>query len=220
MLDVQTFLNESAKQHRDHLCPRQVLGVRMGMYAGELLGLDLPQVDKRLFAFVETDGCLVDGISAATQCSLGHRTMHLLDYGKTAATFVDTSTHRAIRILPAPGSRTRALEYSLDAPDRWHAQLNAYQIMPTEELLHVQPVELTISLESIISRHGLRVVCEICGEDIINEREIKRNNQILCRSCGGDSYYEPILSAEFFAETSTMPKTAEMNLSRVALMTE
>ena len=28
----------------------------MGMYAAELFALDLPQVDKRFFAFVETDG--------------------------------------------------------------------------------------------------------------------------------------------------------------------
>lgn len=61
MLDLQTLLNESAHQHRDHLCPRQVLGVRMGMYAAELLNFELPQSDKRVFAFVETDGCLVDG---------------------------------------------------------------------------------------------------------------------------------------------------------------
>ena len=220
MLDLQTFLNETATQHRDHLCPRQVLGVRMGMYAGELLGLDLPQSDKRLFAFVETDGCLVDGITAATRCSCGHRTMRLMDYGKTAATFVDTLTHRAIRILPSPGSRTRALEYSLDAPDRWHAQLKAYQIMPSEELLVAQPVELTISLDAMISRHGMRVVCERCGEDIINERGIKRNNQILCRACGGDSYYEPIPSAEVFAEATTASRIVDMSLSRLVPMTK
>ncbi|MCC6175174.1 MAG: formylmethanofuran dehydrogenase, partial [Chloroflexi bacterium] len=36
------------------LCPRQILGARIGLYAGELLGLDLPQTDKRLLAIVET----------------------------------------------------------------------------------------------------------------------------------------------------------------------
>ena len=218
MLDLQTFLTESAKQHRDHLCPRQVLGVRMGMYAGELFGLDLPQSDKRLFVFVETDGCMVDGISAATGCSCGHRTMHMMDYGKTAATFVDTLTHRAIRILPSPGSRTRALEYGLDAPDRWHAQLRAYQIMPTKELLLAQSVDLTVSLEAIISRHGMRVVCEHCGEDIINERQVRNNNEILCRACAGESYYSPISSVAAFSEIPIVPHELDVNLALPVLM--
>ena len=58
----------------------------------------------------------------------------------------DVDSHvRRVR-LPSPGSRTRASEYSLNAPNRWQAQLIAYQIMPTDELLIAQPVELTISL--------------------------------------------------------------------------
>ena len=51
---------------------------------------ELPQTDKRLYTFVETDGCFADGVMVATGCSLGHRTLRLIDYGKVAATFVDT----------------------------------------------------------------------------------------------------------------------------------
>jgi formylmethanofuran dehydrogenase subunit E len=168
MPDLQELLKESASHHRGHICPRQVLGVRMGIYAGELLGLNLPQSDKRLFTFIETDGCLADGLSVATGCWFGRRTMRLVDYGKTAATFVDTQTGRAIRIAPALSSRTRCFEYAPDAQDRWHAQLEAYQVMPAEVLLDAQDVVLTISLQDIISRPGHRVVCDQCGEDIIN----------------------------------------------------
>ena len=189
MPELQTLLKNSAGQHHGHLCPRQVLGVRMGVYAAELFHLDLPQSDKRLFAFVETDGCLIDGITAATGCAPGHRTMRILDYGKTAATFVDCVTERAMRIRPSAESRTRARDYAPEATDRWQAQLAAYQIMPTNELLAAQPVSLRLSLVAIISRHGMRVVCERCGEDIINERQVERDGQILCRSCAGENYY-------------------------------
>ena len=54
--------------HHHNICPRQVLGVRAGLLAGLLLDLPLPQPDKRLIAIAETDGCFVDGISAATGC--------------------------------------------------------------------------------------------------------------------------------------------------------
>ncbi len=189
MNDLETLLNRSAERHQHHLCPRQVLGVRMGVYAGELFGLDLPQTDKRLFAFVETDGCLTDGIAVATGCWWGRRTMRLVDYGKTAATFVDTQTNRAIRIAPSLESRARAAHYAPDAPDRWHAQLAAYPIMPTDELLTAREVSLTESLAAIISRHGGRVVCENCGEDIINEREVRHDDQVLCHACADKAYY-------------------------------
>jgi formylmethanofuran dehydrogenase subunit E len=189
MQDLQTLLNASTERHHRHLCPRQVLGVRMGMYAAELFSLDLPQTDKRLFAFVETDGCLIDGIAVGTGCWVGNRTMRVMDYGKSAATFVDTQVQRSIRIMATRESRTRALEYAPNAPDRWHAQLAAYQIMPANELLIARDVMLTVSLEQIISRHGKRVVCDECGEDIINELEVRRAGRVLCRACAEGAYY-------------------------------
>ncbi len=133
MQNLQTLLNASTERHHHQLCQRQVLGMRMGMYAAELFGLDLPQVDKRLFGFVETDGCLIDGLAVATGCWVGNRTMRVMAYGKGAATFGDTQAKQAIRISPSAESRTRALEYAPTAPDRWHAQLAAYQVMPAKD---------------------------------------------------------------------------------------
>jgi formylmethanofuran dehydrogenase subunit E len=183
------LLDQTAALHH-HLCPRQVLGVRMGMYAAALLNLDLPQTDKRLFTFVETDGCFSDGVAVATGCWLGHRTMRLMDYGKVAATFVDTQTGRAIRVSPNPESRARAAEYLPDVASRWHAQLEAYQTMQVEELLCTMEVSLKVSMKAIISRHGVRVTCERCGEEILNEREKIAGGQVLCATCAGDSYWE------------------------------
>ncbi|MBI4787824.1 MAG: formylmethanofuran dehydrogenase [Chloroflexi bacterium] len=190
MRDLQTLLWQSAIHHHNRLCPRQVLGVRIGLYAADLLDLDPAQKDKRLFTFVESDGCLVDGLAVATGCWVGSRTMRVIDYGKTAATFVDTQTERAVRIMPHLAARTRAMDHAPDAPDRWHAQLAAYQVMPVEELLAAEPVTLNVSLAAIISRHGRRVVCECCGEDIINEREVRRVGDTLCRACADGAYYQ------------------------------
>lgn len=191
MSDLQTLLQQSAALH-SHLCPRQVLGVRMGMYAAALLSLPLPQSDKRLFTFVETDGCFADGVMVATGCSLGHRTMRLIDYGKAAATFVDTVTERAVRIAPHPLSRTRAREYAPDADSHWRAQLEGYQIVPAAELFQARTVELKLSLKALISQHGPRVTCAECGEEIINERQVEVDGRVLCRSCAGDSYWAPL----------------------------
>src|SRR5512147_1692459 len=96
---LDDILKISASRHT-HLCPRQVLGARMGLAGARALGLDLPVHYKRLLVILETDGCFADGVEAATGCTVGHRTMRVEDYGKIAATFVDVQTGRAFRLAP------------------------------------------------------------------------------------------------------------------------
>jgi len=189
MESLQVLLDRSAARHA-HLCPRQVLGVRIGLLAGKALDLDLPQLDKRLFAFVECDGCGMGGIAVASGCYVERRTLRVVDYGKLAATFVDTQTGRAVRINPLPGSRGISAQLLPTNGDRWRAQLESYQHLPDEKLFNVQPVTLNVSLKKIISEPGLRVICSACGEEITNEREVTRDGRSMCRACAGEAYYE------------------------------
>jgi len=195
MPNLASLLEASSALHR-HLCPRQVLGVRMGMFAGEALDLELPQTDKRLIAIVETDGCFTDGVSVATHCWVGRRTMRVEDYGKVAATFVDTATGRAIRIAPRSDIRQRARDYAPEARNKWQAQLLGYQRMPADELLSLAEVQLKTPIERIISRPGVKVLCDVCGEEIMNEREIARDDGVLCRACAGRGYYHLLAPTE------------------------
>jgi len=194
MLPLNELLAAAARLHR-HLCPRQVLGVRMGMLAGEALGLALPQTDKRLLTIAETDGCAVDGIAVATGCWVGRRTLRVTDYGKVAATFVDTKTGRAVRIAPRANVRQGARDFAPEARNRWEAQLLGYQRMPDEALFSIQSVQLKVSVAQLVSRPGVRTICDLCGEEIMNEREVARDGLVLCRSCAGESYY--LLMADF-----------------------
>ena len=180
--------NATETLHR-HLCPRQVLGVRMGMAAAVSLNLDLPQTDKRLVAFVESDGCFSDGLAVATGCWVGRRTLRVEDLGKVAAVFVDTRTGLTVRIHPRLDVRTQAAAFAPEARNRWEAQLLGYQRMPDDLLFEVRPVRLTRSIEEIMSRPGLRVACAVCGEEIINGREVAGPDGPVCRTCAGDAYY-------------------------------
>ncbi len=188
MKPLDKLLRECAASHA-RLCPRQVLGVRMGLLAGRLIELDLPQADKRLLTIAETDGCLVDGLSAATNCHVGRRTLRIEDYGKVAATFVDTHTGQAIRITPRAEARAVAWEYAPQARNRWGAQLVGYQRMPDDLLLSWQWVTLADSLQTILGQHGKRATCEACREEIINQREVMIEGTVLCRACAGRAYY-------------------------------
>lgn len=190
---LTALLNLSAERHQ-HLCPRQVLGVRMGLLGLKELGL-LPasgrfsNTDKRLLTIVETDGCGADGVAVATDCAVGRRTLRVLDFGKVATTMIDVESGRAIRIHPHPHSRQRAQQTAPSAPSPWHAYLSAYQTLPDCQLLIAQPVTLTQSLAQILSKPTARAICATCGEEIINEREVKQNGITLCQPCAGTSYY-------------------------------
>ncbi len=190
MKALEQLLSQTAARHR-HLCPRQVLGVRIGMLGAHLLELDLPQADKRVFTFMETDGCAADGVSVATGCSVGRRTLRVVDYGRVAATLVDTQTDRAFRLHPHPAARQRAVVLFPDA-DRWHAQRQAYQQLPDDELLVARAVVLNLDLKAIISRPGVRTVCGACGEEVINEREVEIGGRVLCRACAEGAYYRSL----------------------------
>jgi formylmethanofuran dehydrogenase subunit E len=188
MTDLQHILEISAARHK-HLCPRQVLGARIGLAGGVALGLDLPRSDKRLLVILETDGCFADGVEVATGCTVGHRTLRVEDYGKVGATFIDGKSGVAVRIIPQLDVRERAYLYAPDEPRHYFAQLQAYQVMPDSELLTIHPVTLKRPIEAIVSRPGVRVNCDQCGEEIINEREVVSKGHRLCRSCAGHSYY-------------------------------
>lgn len=187
---VELLLAESGCHHAEGICPRQILGVRMGLFAAELLGLTVPREDKRLLAFVETDGCFVDGLSAATGCRIGSRTLRFEDHGKIAATFVDTDTGACLRLVPQRQSRSRAVDYAPDALTRRSAQLIAYRQMPDNELFIVNRVTLRTRLGDLLSTPSALAYCDACGEEIINGRETHVGGSCLCRACRGDGYYQ------------------------------
>ncbi|HZQ06600.1 MAG TPA: FmdE family protein [Anaerolineae bacterium] len=194
------LLARSAAAH-SQLCPRQVLGVRMGLLAGVSLGIDLPQIAKILYTIVESDGCLVDGIAAATNCSPGRRTLRVIDYGKVAATFIDTRNESACRITPKPTARIDASQFAPEARDAWHAMLLGYARMPDTQLLNIQAVQVCLPIQELTGKLGHRVHCEWCGEEIMNGREIVRQGNTYCRGCASVSYYASV------QETAPSPLT-------------
>jgi formylmethanofuran dehydrogenase subunit E len=179
----------SAAQH-ERLCPRQVLGVRIGLAAGHALGLSLPRDDKRLLLFAETDGCVLDGVTAATGCTAGHRTLRVIDYGRVAVTAVDVVSRHAVRIAPRAGVRERAATFASSELPRYYAQLEGYQQMPEHDLLRIEPVTLTFDLAALLGRRGTRVDCSRCGEEVVNGREAYVGGEAVCPGCQGGAYYQ------------------------------
>jgi formylmethanofuran dehydrogenase subunit E len=180
-----------AAQSHGHMCPGQVLGIRMAMLGLRTLGLDdLHLHRKRLVTFVEIDRCATDAVSLVTGCRLGKRSLKFRDFGKVAATFVDTATGRAVRVVAREDSREKATALFPAATDPHDAQLQAYKSLADEDLFVVQKVRARIPPEELPGRPHSRVTCQQCGEGINDGREVVVKGRSLCRSCAGNSYYE------------------------------
>jgi formylmethanofuran dehydrogenase subunit E len=187
-MDIKPLLEIASRDHK-HLCPRQILGVRIGLRGTSALGFDTSSRQKHLLVISETDGCFIDGVIAATKCTVGHRTLRLEDYGKVAATFVNTQTGQAVRVAPALDVRQRANAYAPDESRHYFAQLQAYQVMPDEEMMTVEDIVLNIPIADIVSHSGIRVNCERCGEEIMNERQVVIEGKSYCHFCAQGGYY-------------------------------
>jgi formylmethanofuran dehydrogenase subunit E len=162
----------------------------MGLAGLRALGINAPIKKQTGLVIVETDGCFADGVQVATGAAVGHRTLRVHDLGKIAATIVNVQTGQAIRFSPQPDVRERAALYAPELKSRYYIQLHGYQAMPEGELLRRQQVILQPSLAEIISRPNVRVRCSSCGEEIINERQVRVGNAVLCRACANLGYYQ------------------------------
>ena len=170
-----------------HLCPGQILGVRMALAGCRAIGLEQPRsAGKALVVFVEIDRCATDAIQVVTGVSLGKRTLKPMDYGKMAATFVNVATGAAVRVAARDDARHRAWERVPGETDPRKAQTAAYRTMPEHHLLHLDPV---VVHPGWLDRRRSRVFCETCGEGINYQREVTADGRTLCRPCSGESYF-------------------------------
>jgi len=184
---------QDAERAHGHICAGQVLGVRMAMLGLARLGIEDPQGKdrKRLVTFVEIDRCATDAVAVVTGCRLGKRALKFRDWGKVAATFVDTAGGKAIRIAAKESSKVLARSLHPEIADKNQQQMLAYREMREEDLFDLQWVKVELPPEEFPGYKGERVVCEKCGEGINFKREVRRDGKALCRACAGESYYAP-----------------------------
>jgi formylmethanofuran dehydrogenase subunit E len=192
MKSLEEYLRDAELAH-GHLCAGQVLGVRMAMLGLVKLGIDDPQGKdrKRLVTFVEIDRCATDAVAVVTGCRLGKRALKFRDWGKMAATFIDVSSGKAIRIAAKESSKTLARQMHPELESKNQQQMLAYREMAEQDLFSTQWVKVELPPEEFPGYKGDRIVCEACGEGINFRREVHRESKILCQSCAGGRYYEP-----------------------------
>lgn len=184
-MESLTELLAQAEAAHGHMCPGQILGVRMALLGLKQLGITDPRgADRqRLVTFVEIDRCATDAIGTVTGCRLGKRTLKFRDWGKMAATFVDLATGRSIRILALENSRELAQSLFPHIESKRAQQMAAYRELPDEQLFRMQDVTVHVDPSELPGVKGERFTCPGCGEGVNFGRFQQVNGQRLCLSC-------------------------------------
>jgi len=192
MKSFDEYLRDAEQAH-GHLCAGQILGVRLAMLGLQTLGINDPHGKdrRRLVTFVEIDRCATDAVAVVTGCRLGKRALKFRDWGKVAATFVDVTTGKAIRIAAKESSKALARQLHPEIENKNQQQMLAYREISDDDLFTAQWVKVSLPPEEFPGYKGERVSCEACGEGINFRREVQRDGKVLCRACAGERYYQP-----------------------------
>jgi formylmethanofuran dehydrogenase subunit E len=184
-----------AESAHGHLCAGQILGVRMALLGLDRLGITDPlgADRKRLVTYIEIDRCATDAIGMVTGCRLGKRALKFRDWGKMAATFVDLSSGRGLRIVALEDSRELASQLYPHIEPRSRQQMLAYRELSDAQLFREQWVRVNVEASEMPGTKGDRVLCPRCGEGVNFGRFVDVEGERLCLSCARPElrYWQP-----------------------------
>jgi len=180
-----------AEMLHGHLSPGVVLGFRMGQIGLEKLGLS--RGDKRLFAVVETELCLADGVQASIGCTPGHSSLFVKDFGKLAVCIARSDTKEGVRLSLKHGPLPPMVE-------EWVMRKRKFSHEEEEkiakEMLHMDEAFFQIEWVAVepfskFEEAGI-VKCDMCGEWVVETKTVKAAGRTVCRACNGARYYQPL----------------------------
>jgi formylmethanofuran dehydrogenase subunit E len=195
LLDSFEDLLSASVENHGHLCPGQVVGVRMAMLGCRLIGLDNPRQDdqiKKLIVYVEMDRCTGDAVAFVTGAKLGRRSLKYVDYGIMAATFLNLETNQAYRIISTEESRDLANKYAPEFNDKTTQQIEAYKRMPESILFRIQKVHVPLSEFDLPGPTRKKVTCAGCGQVVRDNKEVQIDGKPYCRPCANGAYFKVI----------------------------
>ncbi|HOI72134.1 MAG TPA: FmdE family protein [Methanobacterium sp.] len=187
------ILLEKGRNFHGEVCPGIVLGTRVAMAGMRELGMDPFVRNRDLMVYVEIDRCMADAVQAVTGITMGHRTLKYKDYGKFAATFLDLSNGKAVRVsvLIGPPTSSDSSNEGNTKPDM-KEMVEKLSKTPEEELLVIEEVKVDIKENDIPGFPKFKAFCEECGDRVLDRREVIIDGRILCKACAEGPYYQKI----------------------------
>jgi formylmethanofuran dehydrogenase subunit E len=180
MNEFEFYLKKAGDYH-GHICGGIALGTRMTLAAMRTLGLNPGVKNKNLIVYAEIDRCMTDAVQVITGCSLGHRSLKYVDYGKFAATFVNLDTGRALRAT---------INESFDTSGPIEEVSRIIAQTPDQDMVILKDVDIRIPETDLPGPPAKKTLCSICGERVMDGREVfLTTGKPICRACAKGKYY-------------------------------
>jgi formylmethanofuran dehydrogenase subunit E len=189
-------LIEKTTHFHGHWCPGLAIGIRASEWALQEMQR---AADEEVVAVVETDMCGADAIQYLTGCTFGKGNLIYKDYGKNAFTFYFRENGKAMRLV------LRATIYGDAGPllRKLHSKMESEGLSAEEEKSwketrgaiskRIMELELTDVFEFKAPEGPLpkkarifaSLICERCGEPVMETRTRRFDDQVLCIPCFG-----------------------------------
>ena len=197
MKELKDYFEMALKFH-GHKCPAMPMGLRAGLAAMKVLGVERAK-DKELVVESETGeghaaGCFVDGIMAATGSTYGKGNITKLHYNKMAFTLIDARTGKAVRVSLKPEFFEKALSSPFVQkrkegvlpqdvpPEITGPQVERILNLPEQDFLMVSEVFKREVKKGLTSFEVKR--CARCGEAAFtNKLKAGHDGRLLCVPC-------------------------------------
>ena len=183
-----------------HKCPAMPMGLKAGLAAMEVLGVERSK-DKELYVKAETGkghaaGCFLDGIMTATGCTYGKSNIEKLYYNKMAFTLIDTKTRKAVRVSLKPDFFEKALASPFVQkrkagvppqdiePELTDPLVNRIIGLPESAFLDIGKVH-TVDFKKGKGMFEAKR-CDKCGEvTFVNKLRVSKEGKTVCMPCSG-----------------------------------
>ncbi|HUL29661.1 MAG TPA: FmdE family protein [Thermodesulfobacteriota bacterium] len=177
-----------------HSCPGLAIGIRAAELALEEIG---KAPDEEIVAVVETDMCGVDAIQYLTGCTYGKGNLIHKDFGKNAFTFYRRRDNKALRFVTRGdvfGDAGRALRelnrkvqeegLSKEEEKTWsEIRERISKLVMETNLSEIFEIKEPTSPVPRKARMVASLVCESCGEPVMETRTRRFHDKILCIPC-------------------------------------
>jgi formylmethanofuran dehydrogenase subunit E len=190
---TQEIIQQTISFH-GHWCPGLAIGIRAAEWALQEIG---KATDEEIVAVVETDMCAVDAIQYLTCCTLGKGNLIHKDYGKNAFTFYRRRDGKAARLVARPAIygdtgptlarlNTKMLDQGLSEEEGklWQKMRAAISKRIMEaDLMDLFEIKRPVDPIPKMARILAPMVCESCGETVMETRTHHFGGQLLCIPC-------------------------------------
>jgi formylmethanofuran dehydrogenase subunit E len=191
---ISKDLIEETITFHGHSCPGLAIGIRVAELALKEIG---KAPDEEIVAVVETDMCAVDAIQYLTGCTYGKGNLIHKDYGKNAFTFYRRSDNKAVRLVTRreifgdAGPVLRELNRKVqeerlteDEEKTWREirEKISKRIMESDfsDIFEIKEPTAPVPKKA---RMVASLVCESCGEPVMETRTRRFHDKVLCIPC-------------------------------------